>query len=232
MRALLVDDAPLARAAATILRRAGVAADWVPDVAAADVALAVNRYDCAVFERLLPGGDTGQYVHGLRRHGWDTPVLFVSEAADVDHRVASFRYGGDDHLAKPYAPVELTARVRGLCRRAPAIRPAVLRAGDVELDCGRQRAYRAGAELRLTAKEFAVLYLLASRPGEVLSRSALLDGCWDSATEPMSNVVDVLVGQLRRKVGTPSVIHTVRGVGYRFDPVPAARQAGLAVVRG
>jgi DNA-binding response OmpR family regulator len=103
------------------------------------------------------------------------------------------------------------------------MRPSIVRAGDLQLDGCRRSASRRGVPLVLTAKEFAVLQLLASHPGDVVSRSALLDGCWDAAAEPMSNVVDVLVAQLRRKLGAPSLIHTVRGAGYRLASPPSAR---------
>jgi DNA-binding response OmpR family regulator len=224
VRSLIVDsDQSLAGAAAAALRRSGLAADTVSDIASADVAIAVNHYDCVVFERRLPDGtgwvDSAGYVYRRRRQGWTTPVLFLSAVDTVDHRVAGFDHGGDDHLTKPFAPVEFVARVRSLCRRSDSMRPAILRAGDLELDSCRHRATRGEVPLALTAKEFAVLHLLVSRPGEVLTRSTLLDRCWDEMAEPMSNVVDVLVAQLRRKVGAPSLIHTVRGAGYRLDPV-------------
>jgi DNA-binding response OmpR family regulator len=235
VRLLLVDnDRALARAAAVALRRSGLAADTVPDVASADVALSVNHYDCVVFERLLPAGDTVGYLSRRRHQGWTTPVLFLSAVDTVAHRVAGFDHGGDDHLTKPFALVEFVARARSLCRRSASMRPPILCQGDLELDSCRHVATRGGVPLGLTAKEFAVLHLLGSRPGEVVSRSVLLDRCWDEMAEPMSNVVDVLVAQLRRKVGAPSLIHTVRGAGYRFDPVPAegaSRTAGRTAGR-
>jgi DNA-binding response OmpR family regulator len=213
VRALVVDPDDTASTAA--LRHAGIAADHTGDLAAADVAIAVNPYDCVVLERRL---DSLGFVHGLRRLGWAVPVLFLSAREGVEHRLESFAHGGDDHLTKPFAVAEFVARVRSLCRRAEVARPPILRRGDLELDGCRHRAARAGEPLELTAKEFAVLQLLVSRSGEVVSRSTLLDQCWDSASEPMSNVVDVLVRQLRRKIGEPALIHTVRGAGYRFEP--------------
>ena len=212
MRARVAD--PPFKAPCSALRRAGVAADGVSDVDGLDLALAVNGYDCVVVDRCLPSSLF--YVYGRRRRGWSAPVLFTSARDGVGHRVESFEHGADDHLAKPYALAELVARVRSLGRRAPLTRPAVLHAGDLSLDACRCEAERAGAPIPLTAKEFAVLHLLMTRAGEVVSRSALLEQCWDAMTEPMSNVVDVLVGQLRRKVGA-SRIHTVRGLGYRFS---------------
>jgi DNA-binding response OmpR family regulator len=212
VRALVAD--PSYEDPCAVLRRAGVAADGVSDVDGVDLALAVNGYDCVVLDRSVPSALF--YVHGRRRRGWPTPVLFTSAQHGADHRVESFEHGADDHLAKPYALAELVARVRSLGRRAPLIRPAVLHAGDLSLDACRCEAARAGTPIPLTAKEFAVLHLLMTRAGEVVSRSALLEQCWDAMTEPMSNVVDVLVGQLRRKVGA-SLIHTVRGMGYRLS---------------
>jgi DNA-binding response OmpR family regulator len=214
VRALVVD--PDDTASATALRHAGIAADHAPDLDGADVAIAVNPYDCVAIER---GLDSLGFVHRLRRLGWAVPVLFLSARDGVEHRLESFAHGGDDHLTKPFALPEFIARVRSLCRRAGVARPPILRHGDLELDSCRHRAARAGTPIALTAKEFAVLHLLASRSGEVVTRSALLDHCWDTASEPMSNVVDVLVRQLRRKIGDPALIHTVRGAGYRFEAV-------------
>ncbi|HVX46884.1 MAG TPA: response regulator transcription factor, partial [Mycobacteriales bacterium] len=134
-------------------------------------------------------------------------------------RVAGFENGGDDYLIKPFGIVEMVARVRNLCRRAGQRRPAALRFADVELDSARREVRRREVLLTLTGKEFAVLELLMSRPDQAVSRAEIEEHCWDAMAEPMSNVVDVVIAQLRRKLGEPAVIATVRGVGYRLvDP--------------
>jgi DNA-binding response OmpR family regulator len=198
------------------LRGAGLAVDHAADLPGADEALAVNSYDCAVFDRMLPAGDSVGYVRARRATGWTLPVLFLTARDTVEDRVAGFEHGGDDYLVKPFAVAELIARVRGLARRNGVIRPSVLRCADLVVDVARHQVRRGGVLLTLTAKEFAVLAVLAGRPGDVVSRTDLIEQCWDELTEPMSNVVDVLIGQLRRKLGEPSVLHTVRGVGYRL----------------
>jgi two-component system copper resistance phosphate regulon response regulator CusR len=136
-------------------------------------------------------------------------------------KVAGFTDGADDYLVKPFAFVELVARVGALCRRAEQPRRTVARVADLELDTARKRVRRTGVVLSLGAKEFAVLEMLVVRAGEVVSRTELIDHCWDELTEPMSNVVDAVIAQLRRKLGPPGLIDTVRGAGYVIDESPA-----------
>jgi DNA-binding response OmpR family regulator len=169
-----------------------------------------------VFDRMLPDGDAITYVHRRRQQGWSVPVLFLTARDRVADVVAGFEHGGDDYLVKPFALAELMARVLILARRAGGARPAVLRHADLEINCARRQARRAGVLLGLTAKEFAVLEYLMTRPGQAVSRSELIEHCWDSSTDPMSNVVDAVVRRLRGKLGEPELLHTVRGRGYRF----------------
>ena len=211
------DDADLGYAVAAALRGAGLAVDLVDDIPAADEAVAVNRYACVVFDRMLPAGDSISYVASRRRSGWVTPVLFLTARDSVADRVAGFEHGGDDYLVKPFAVAELVARVLSLGRRSLASGPPaapVLSVADLEIDVPRRQVRRNGVLLTVTAKEFAVLELLANHHGEVVSRTMLIEHCWDAMSEPMSNVVDVLVAQLRRKLGGPPLIQTVRGAGY------------------
>jgi DNA-binding response OmpR family regulator len=203
---------------AAALRGGGLAVDVVSDLPAADEALFVTGYDCAVFDRMLPSGDSAEYVQRMRREGRTVPVLFLTARDTVADRVEGFATGGDDYLVKPFAVPELVARVRSLCRRAAVARPPVYRCGGVEIDTARRTVHRDGVLLTLTGKEFSVLETLAARPGQAVRRAELIESCWDELTEPNSNVVDVLVSQLRRKLGDPPLIHTVRGVGYRLEP--------------
>jgi two-component system copper resistance phosphate regulon response regulator CusR len=144
----------------------------------------------------------------------------LTAMGEVVERVAGFDEGADDYMVKPFAFAELAARVGALCRRAEPPRPPVVVVGDLEVDMARRRVRRAGVLLTLTAKEFAVLELLVARAGQVVPRADLIDCCWDEMAEPMSNVVDVVVSQLRRKLGAPAVIGTVRGVGFVIDGTP------------
>jgi DNA-binding response OmpR family regulator len=194
--------------------------DEAADLAAADAALFVTGYDCVVFDRMLPDGDSAEYVRRLRADGRTVPVLFLTARDTVADRVEGFATGGDDYLVKPFAVPELVARVRNLCRRTAVARPPVLHCGGLEIDTARRTVHRDGVLLTLTAKEFAVLETLAAQPDTAMRRTELIEKCWDELTEPNSNVVDVLVSQLRRKLGDPPVLHTVRGVGYRLGARP------------
>ncbi|WP_306216081.1 winged helix-turn-helix domain-containing protein, partial [Actinoplanes sp. RD1] len=131
-------------------------------------------------------------------------------------RVSGFEHGADDYLVKPFAMAELVARVRALCRRDQPPRLPELTVGDLTLDVPTHRVRRAGVLLTFTAKEFAVLEALMLRAGEAVTRSELIDRCWDEMSDPASNVVDVVIRQLRRKLGPPDPIESLRGVGYRI----------------
>lgn len=214
MRVLVIEDDADLRVAITVsLRGAGFAVDAVDDLPAADEALAVNAYDCAVFDRMLPSGDSLRYVQ-VRRPA--VPVLFLTARDAVADRIDGLTYG-DDYLVKPFAVAELEARVRSLCRRATTGRPPVLRCGDLEIDSGRHEVRRAGLLITLTGKEFAVLEHLVAHQGRPVTRAELIRHGWDKFVDPASNVLDVLITQLRRKLREPAMIHTVRGVGYRME---------------
>ncbi|WP_250008186.1 response regulator transcription factor [Actinoplanes sp. M2I2] len=216
-RVLVVeDDENLRLAVAAELARGGAEVWQAGSVAAADAALTAGPPDCVVFDRMLPDGDAADYVRRRRQTGWTTPVLFLTARDTVADVVAGFEHGADDYLVKPFAMTELTARVRNLARRGGAVRPAVLRHADLEVNCPRRQARRAGVLLGLTGKEFAVLEHLMSRPGQAVSRTELIEHCWDTSADPMSNVVDAVVRRLRAKLGEPELVHTVRGRGYRF----------------
>jgi DNA-binding response OmpR family regulator len=223
MRVMVVeDDDDLRFSVAVELGAAGLDVVEARDLATADAVLDRGAFACVVFDRMLPDGDALDYVQRRRRTGWNVPVLFLTARDTVADRVAGFAAGGDDYLVKPFSVAEMAARVRTLCRRADG-RPSVLRHADLEVDCARRAVTRGGVLLTLSHREFAVLEYLAIRPDQVVSRSDLIEHCWDAEADPMSNVVDVVVKRLRRKLGPPELIHTVRGRGYRLGaggPVP------------
>ncbi|MCT2585916.1 response regulator transcription factor [Actinophytocola gossypii] len=215
MRVLVIeDDEDLRLGVAGSLRGAGFAVDAVGDLPAADEALMVNAYDCAVFDRMLPSGDALHYVRARRPAA---PVLFLTALDSVINRIEGLE-AGDDYLVKPFAMDELVARVRRLCRLVTSGRPPVLRCGDLEVDTARHEVRRAGVLLTLTAREFTVLEHLVARQGAPAARQELLQQAWDRYVDPNSNVLDVLISGLRRKLQQPPMIHTVRGVGYRIEP--------------
>jgi DNA-binding response OmpR family regulator len=209
------DDEDLRTAVEAALRGAGFAVDVAIDLPQADEALAVNAYDCVVFDRMLPSGDALAYVHQRRRAGWPVPVLFLTARDAVADRIAGLAIA-DDYLLKPFAMDELLARVRSVCRRSDAgvVTNSVLRHGDLVMDVAKHEAWRGQRQLTLTAKEFAVLHQLIAAGGAPVRRQDLIAAAWDELVPPASNVLDVVVAQLRRKLGQPQVVLTVRGVGY------------------
>ncbi|MFF8377882.1 response regulator transcription factor [Streptomyces sp. NPDC015661] len=222
MRVLVVEDArSLAEVVAEGLRDQGMAVDLAHDGLAAAAKLDVNAYEVVVLDRDLPGihGDAlCQMITGRD----DRPmVLMLTAAGAPGDRVSGLTLGADDYLAKPFHFPELVLRVRALARRRPAARARTLRAAGLELDPVRRTAVRDGRPLALSVKEFAVLEaLLHASPG-FLSAEDLLEQVWDENADPFTNTVTVTVGRLRRKLGSPPVITTTTGVGYRIaDDAP------------
>ncbi|HET8758615.1 MAG TPA: response regulator transcription factor [Solirubrobacteraceae bacterium] len=222
MRLLLVeDDAKLARAIGRGLRHEGYAVDVAGDGDAALVQAAVFEYDAVVLDIMLPARDGLDVCRVLRERGCWAPVLILTARGAAEDRIGGLDAGADDYLAKPFDFGELLARLRALLRRAPRERPARLELGDLVVDPAGHAVSRAGTPVKLTAREFAVLEFLARHPGEVISRTRLLEHVWDENYEGSTNVVDVYVGYLRRKLEQPfgrPLIRTVRGVGFALDP--------------
>ncbi|TKS99024.1 response regulator transcription factor [Streptomyces lasalocidi] len=217
MRVLLVEDEEdLRHVISAGLRDAGYAVDTASDWPEADVMLDLVSYSCVVLDRIVPSGDTLLPLQERRRRGWTTPVLCLTALNEVADRVDGFHSGADDYLAKPFAMVELVLRVGSLVRRAPERLPVVLRYTDIELDEVRREVRRAGVLLYPTPKEYAVLHHLLLHPDEVVTRTALIEHCWDEMADPVSNVVDAVMAGLRRKLGEPALIRTVRGHGFRL----------------
>jgi len=187
-----------------------------------------NPYDAVVLDIMLPDIDGFEVCRSLRAAGRWSPVLMLTARDGVPDRVSGLDAGADDYLTKPFSFAELLARLRALVRRGATERPPFLSVGDLTLDPATRRVSRADTPVELTAKEFALLEYFMRHPGEVLSRTRLIEHVWDFAYEGDSNVVDVYVRYLREKVDRPfgsSSIETVRGAGYRLREEPASAPA-------
>jgi two-component system OmpR family response regulator len=216
MRVLIVeDDLRMASLVRRGLTGEGLAADVAPNGEDALWMAQAHQYDAIVLDVMLPGLNGFETCRRLRGSGIWAPVLMLTARDAVEDRVAGLDSGADDYLVKPFAFAELLARLRALARRGEGERPAVLAVGELRLDPATREVSRDGAAVELSAKEFALLECFMRRPGEVLSRLHLLEHAWDFAYENRSNVVDVYIRRLRRKLGE-GVLETVRGAGYRL----------------
>ena len=187
------------------------------------LALALEHdYELIVLDVMLPQMDGWSVLARLRERK-QTPVLFLTARDDVSDRVKGLELGADDYLVKPFAFAELLARIKTLMRRGPVREAEVIRLGDLEIDVLRRRVSRQSNRIELTAKEFALLHLLAKRQGEVLSRTQIASMVWDMNFDSDTNVVDVAIRRLRAKVDDPyavKLIQTVRGMGYLLEERP------------
>jgi two-component system, OmpR family, response regulator VanR len=172
-------------------------------------------YDVVVLDRDLPLLHGDEVCRTLRREEPDRRVLMLTAASGVDDLVDGLSLGADDYMPKPFAFAELVARLQALARRSGAARPPTLRAGDVELDPARHTVTRSGGEIELTPKEFAVLEALMAADGGVVSNDELVERVWDENADPFTNSVRMTVLRLRRKLGEPPIVETVKGAGYR-----------------
>jgi two-component system OmpR family response regulator len=219
MRILVVeDDVEAQRYLVNGLKEAGHVVD---DACDGDIGLtlALSRpYDVAIIDRMLPKLDGLNVVSEMREHGNATPVLFLSALSEVDERVKGLKAGGDDYLTKPYAFVELLARLEALMRRrSPAAAKTSLKVGDLELDLLTRTARRGSTTIELQPREFRLLEYLMRHAGQVVTRTMLLESVWEYHFDPQTNVIDVHISRLRAKIDkgfdTP-LLHTVRGAGY------------------
>ena len=209
----------MAATAAQFLRNAGFAVDVAPDGATALRESAITPYDAAVLDLGLPDVDGLEVCRRLRARGTPLRILMATARDSVEDRIAGLDTGADDYIVKPYALGELVARLRALLRRPADVLPAVLQVQDLALDTGTRSARRGDRSIALTTKEFAVLEVLMRHPGEVITRERISEHAWDQNYDPFSNVIDVYIGRLRRKIDFPGelpLVETVRGAGYRL----------------
>jgi two-component system OmpR family response regulator len=225
MRVLVVEDeTKLAGLLKRGLEEEGYAVDLARTGSEAVWAGTENPYDSIVLDVILPDLNGFEVCRQLRAAGRWAPVLMLSARDSVADRVAGLDAGADDYLTKPFSFSELFARLRALVRRSAGERPAVLRAGNLALDPASRKVTRDDALIELTAKEFALLEYFMRRPGEVLTRSRILEHVWDFGYDGDSNVVDVYVRYLREKIDRPferNSIETIRGSGYRLRDATA-----------
>lgn len=231
MRILVVeDDAHLRDALARGLRESAYAVDAVEDGDAALYQAALNDYDAIILDVLLGDRDGLAVCREVRRRGNHVPVLMLTALDAVADRVTGLDAGADDYLVKPFAFKELLARLRALLRRRGSVMPAVITVGDLEVDMQRQTVRRGARDIPLTTKEYAFLEYLARNAERVISRAEISAHVWDDNHDPMSNLIEVYVSRLRRKVDggeTVALFHTRRGAGYMLSGRSDADERGL-----
>ena len=225
MRFLLVeDDTKTAQFLVEGFKQAGYVADLVKDGEEALALLSTHSYDLLILDLMIPKVDGFAVLEELRQKGSRIPVIILSAKRSVDDRVKGLQQGGDDYLTKPFSFSELLARAQVQLRRErkdPDSEPTTIELGDIHLNLLSRKLVRAGKEIELQAKEFALLEYLMRNPGRVLTKNQILDRLWNYQFDPQTNVVDVLVFRLRSKVDKDfdqKTIQTVRGVGYVFQP--------------
>ena len=227
LRVLLVEDEHrLAESLARGLREAAHAVDVADTLASARQKLELERYDAVILDVNLPDGSGFGLAAELRKRAIPVPILMLTARDTVEDRVAGLDRGADDYLVKPFAFEELVARLRALQRRAPESRPTRITVADLVVDPAARTVTRAGRPVEMTTTEYALLEYLARQAGQVCGRAAISGAVWDENYDPFSNIIDVYVSRIRRKIDQPGLtplIHTVRGAGYSLDPTRGIR---------
>jgi DNA-binding response OmpR family regulator len=229
MRVLLVEDEPdAARVLAKGLRERSFAVDITAEGEEAVYLSSINNYDLIILDVMLPLKDGFEVCREIRAAGASVPVLMLTALDDVRDRITGLDSGADDYLIKPFDFHELLARVRALLRRGQSLQPETIEAGDLKINTRSHAVQRAGHPIALTAKEYALLEYLARRAGQVVSRSEIAEHVWDENFDPFSNLIEVYIQRLRRKIDEgrePKLIRTLRGEGYLLaagnDHLPA-----------
>ncbi len=218
MRLLLVeDDSRIARFATRGLQEQAYAVDVVGNGDDALYQVEINDYDLVILDVMIPGKDGFVTCRAIRELGKRMPILMLTARDAVDDRIKGLDSGADDYLTKPFEFGELLARLRALLRRPTDLRPSRIRIGDLEVDTGAQTARRGAREIPLTAKEYALLEYLARNVNRVIGRSEIAEHVWDESFDPFSNLIEVYVNRLRRKLADESgqsLLQTRRGSGY------------------
>ncbi len=218
MRILVVeDDRTVGQYVARGLTEQQYAVELVGDGKAALDAASAGHFDLVVLDLRLPGMSGLEVLRTLRDRGVGTPVLVLTAQDSVEFKVDALRMGADDYVTKPFAMAELLARVEAIGRRPKALASPVLQVADLRIDTGSREVTRGSARIELTPKEYAVLAYLAAHPGRVMSRTLITEYVWDYHFDPGTNIVDVVINRLRKKIDQGKklkLIHTVRGVGY------------------
>ncbi len=223
MRLLLVeDDARIARFVAKGLREEAYAVDVTANGDDALYEAAINSYDLIILDVMIPGRNGFEVCRELRKAGQRVPILMLTARDAVEDRISGLDHGADDYLTKPFEFRELLARLRALLRRSGELRPAQITVADLVLDTGAQSVARAGRNISVTTKEYALLEFLARNAGRVVGRAEIAEHVWDESFDPFSNLIEVYVNRLRRKIelgGGKPLLHTRRGAGYIFGVV-------------
>jgi two-component system response regulator VanR len=229
MRVLLVEDEPyMAEAIRDGLRLEAIATDVAGDGDTALELLRFNAYDIAVLDRDVPGPTGDEIAERIVASGSGMPILMLTAADRLDDKAVGFELGADDYLTKPFELRELVLRLRALDRRRAHARPPVREIASLRVDPFRREVYRDGRYVALTRKQFAVLEVLVTAEGGVVSAEELLAKAWDENADPFTNAVRITVSGLRKRLGEPWIIATVPGVGYRIDVPPDAARRGDA----
>ena len=216
VRVLIVEDEPyMAQAIRDGLRREAIAADIAADGDGALELLTVNAYDIAVLDRDIPGPSGDEIAREIVASGGGMPILMLTAADRLDDKATGFELGADDYLTKPFQLRELVLRLRALDRRRAHNRPPVRELAGLRVDAFRREVFRDGRYVALTRKQFAVLEVLVAAGGGVVSAEELLERAWDENADPFTNAVRITISGLRKRLGEPSLITTVAGVGYR-----------------
>jgi two-component system copper resistance phosphate regulon response regulator CusR len=218
VRVLVIEDEPgVAAFVRQGLREAGFAVDLASNGDDGGHLACAEPYDLIVLDLMLPGRDGFSILGELRRKNITTPVICLTARDAVEDRVKGLDLGADDYLAKPFSFSELLARIRAILRRGAALASNPIMIGDLSIDVVGRQVYRAGRRIDLSAREYALLEFLARHAGQVLSRTMILEKVWDMNQDPLTNVVDVHINRLRKKVDygfAKPLVHTIRGVGY------------------
>jgi two-component system copper resistance phosphate regulon response regulator CusR len=229
MRLLLVeDDARIARFVAKGLREQTYAVDVAATGDDALYQAAINTYDLVILDVMIPGRDGFEVCRELRKSGQRMPILMLTARDAVEDRITGLDHGADDYVTKPFEFRELLARLRALLRRSGELRPANITVADLVLDTGAQSVSRGGRDVPLTAKEYALLEFLARNAGRVVGRAEIAEHVWDETFDPFSNLIEVYINRVRRKIDSDSartLLHTRRGAGYLLGPLSDSASA-------